>query len=179
MFTSKTKKSKPKIPTKARLQNIALYYLERFETSEDNLRNVLRRRIDKYAFFDKEYDPEPAYLWADEVVNECANRNFINDERFTNIKIESYFRVGKSKRYIEQKLKQKGINEKIISEAFDNFEYSEIDVALNFARKKKIGKYRETKEAQLENRQKDLATLVRAGFDFDIAKDIVYSDNEE
>ncbi len=179
MFTSKTKKSKPKIPTKARLQNIALYYLERFETSEDNLRNVLRRRIDKYAFFDKEYDPEPAYLWADEVVNECANRNFVNDERFTNIKIEVYFRAGKSKRYIEQKLKQKGINDKIISEAFDNFEYSEIEVALNFARKKKIGKYRETKEAQQENRQKDLATLVRAGFDFDIAKDIVYSDNEE
>ena len=68
MFTSKTKKSKPKIPTKARLRNIALYYLERFESSEDNLRAVLRRRIDKYAFFDKEYNPEQAYLWVDEIV---------------------------------------------------------------------------------------------------------------
>ena len=133
MFTSKTKKSKPKIPTKARLRNIALYYLERFESSEDNLRAVLRRRIDKYAFFDKEYNPEQAYLWVDEIVLECANHNFVNDERFTNLKIGAYLKAGKSKRYIEQKLKQKGINEKIISEAFDNFEYSEIDVALNFA----------------------------------------------
>ena len=52
MFTSKTKKSKPKIPTKARLRNIALYYLKRFESSEDSLRAVLKRRIDKYAFFE-------------------------------------------------------------------------------------------------------------------------------
>lgn len=179
MFTSKTKKSAPKTPTKARLRNIALYYLERFESSESNLKTVLKRRIDKYAFLNKEYNPEQAYSWVEEIVEECVRHKFIDNKRFANIKIEAYLKAGKSKRYIEQKLKQKGINEKIISEAFDNFEYSEIDVALNFARKKKIGKYRETKEAQLENRQKDLATLVRAGFDFDIAKDIVYSDNEE
>ena len=68
MFSAKTTKSAPKKPSKARLRNIALYYLERFETSEDNLRAVLRRRIDKYAFFDKEYNPMEAYAWADEVV---------------------------------------------------------------------------------------------------------------
>jgi hypothetical protein len=61
VFTSKTKKSTPKIPTKARLRNIALYYLERFESSKDNLRAVLRRRIDKYVFVNKEYNPEEAY----------------------------------------------------------------------------------------------------------------------
>ena len=179
MFTSKTKKSKPKIPTKARLRKIALYYLERFESSEDNLRAVLRRRIDKYAFFDKEYNPEQAYLWVDEIVLECANHNFVNDERFTNLKIGAYLKAGKSKRYIEQKLKQKGIDNKIIDQSFNEIEYSELDVALNFARKKKIGKYRENKDLQLENRQKDLATLVRAGFDFDIAKEIVYSIDDE
>lgn len=173
MFTSKTKKSNPKIPTKNRLRNIALYYLKRFESSEDNLRAVLKRRIDKYAFFDKEYNPEDAYSWADEIVEECVNHNFVNNERYTNLKIEAYLRAGKSKRYIEQKLKQKGIDEKIVSQSFNDFEYSEFDVALSFARKKKIGKFRKNKEEQVLNRQKDLATLVRAGFDFDIAKEVL------
>ena len=173
MFNAKTKKSTPKKPTKVRLRHIALYYLERFETSEDNLRAVLRRRIDKYAFFDKEYNPEEAYLWADEIVQECAKQNFVNDERFAGFKINSYLNAGKPKRYIEQKLKQKGIDEKTISHIFENTEYSELDIALNFARKKKIGRFRSDEETRLANRQKDLGTLVRAGFDFEIAKEVL------
>lgn len=156
-----------------RLRNIALYYLERFESSEENLRSVLRRRIDKYAFFDKSYNPAEAYHWADEVVEECLKQNFVNDERFAGFKINTYLQAGKPKRYIEQKLKQKGIDEKTISDLFENVEYSEFDTALNFARKKKIGRFRPDEESRQENRQKDLGTLVRAGFDFEIAKEIL------
>ncbi len=173
MFNAKTKKSAPKIPTKTRLRNIALYYLERFESSEENLRAVLRRRIDKYAFFDKGYNPAEAYRWADEVIEECATQNFVNDERFAGFKINSYLNAGKPKRYIEQKLKQKGIDEQTISRLFDDADYSERETALNFARKKKIGRFRPDEESRLANRQKDLGTLVRAGFDFDIAKEIL------
>ena len=54
VFTEKRRKI-PKPPTKSRLMNIALYYLERFESSEENLRMVLHRRIDKYAFLNKDY----------------------------------------------------------------------------------------------------------------------------
>lgn len=173
MFSAKTKKSTPKKPTKARLRNIALYYLERFETSEDNLRAVLRRRIDKYVFFDKEYNPVEAYAWADEVVEECAKQNFVNDERFAGFKINSYLNAGKPKRYIEQKLKLKGIDEKTISDLFENVEYSELDTALNFAKKKRIGRFRTDDESRLANRQKDLGTLVRAGFGFDVAIEVL------
>ena len=175
MFSEKTKKRPPKIPTKARLRNIALYYLERFETSKDNLYLVLKRRIDKYAFFDKEYDPSQAYIWADEIVEECSKKNFVNDERFAEYKINSYLRAGKPRRYIEQKLKQKGIDDKVITDFFEETEYNELEIAKNFARKKKIGPFRESKEKQLENYQKDLSTLVRAGFNFDIAKDVLDS----
>ena len=37
--------------TKQRLKNIGLYYLKRFESSEDNLRQVLRRRVNDYAYY--------------------------------------------------------------------------------------------------------------------------------
>ena len=78
-----------------------MYYLERFETSKDNLRAVLRRRIDKFAFINKEYNPEQAYIWADDIVEDCAEKNFVNDERFAEFKISAYLRAGKPKKYIE------------------------------------------------------------------------------
>ncbi len=173
MFSEKTKKRPPKPPTKARLKNIALYYLERFETSEDNLRAVLKRRIDKYAFFDKEYDKTNAYSFVDEIVEECCEKNFVNDERFSEFKINSYLRAGKPKRYIEQKLKQKGISEQTINQIFEKIEYNEFDTALLFAQKKKIGPFRESEAKREEYKQKDLASLVRAGFSFDVAKDVL------
>ncbi|MBP5699129.1 MAG: regulatory protein RecX [Alphaproteobacteria bacterium] len=173
MFTEKAKKSAPKVPTKSRLRNIALYYLERFESSEENLRIILRRRIDKYVFFNKEYNPMQAYQWVEDVIAECLSQNFINDKRFADFKINNYLQAGKSRRYIEQKLKQKGIDEKIIEQYFAQINYSEFDSALSFARKKKIGRFRENDEDRLENRQKDLAALVRAGFDYDVAKEIL------
>ncbi len=167
----------PKVPTKSRLRNIALYYLERFESSEENLRTVLHRRIDKYAFANKEYNPTLAYQWVEEIIAECLEQNFVNDERFASFKIENYLSAGKSKRYIEQRLKQKGIDEKIIAQHFENSDYSEFETALNFAQKKKIGRFRPNEESRIANRQKDLATLVRAGFDYDIAKQILEPEN--
>lgn len=170
MFTEKTRKSSPKPPTKTRLRNIALYYLDRFESSEENLRKVLYRRIDKYAFVNKEYNSKPAYQWAEEIIQECLAQNYVNDARFADFKINDYLRAGKSRRYIEQKLKQKGVDETIISQFFENSAYSELDTALQFAKKKKIGRFREDDDMRKVNRQKDLATLVRAGFDYDTAK---------
>ena len=172
VFTEKMIKQ-PKVPTKSRLRNIALYYLDRFESSEENLRAVLRRRIDKYAFFNKEYNPTQAYQWAEEIIAECLAQNFINDERFADFKISGYLSSGKSKRYIEQKLKQKGIDEKIIAQYFEDSEYSEFEAALNFAKKKKIGRFRPDDDTRTANWQKDLAALVRAGFDYDVAKQIL------
>ena len=73
--------------------------------------------------------------------------------------------------------KQKGISENVVAQFFDDDTYSEFETALNFARKKKIGRFRTDESARLENRQKDLATLVRAGFDYDVAKEILEDEN--
>ncbi len=173
MFIKEVKKSHPKIPTKARLKNIALYYLERFESSKKNLFDVLKRRVDKYVFFDKEYNPHQAYQWIDEIIEELSNQNFVNDNRFAHLKIDNYLAQGKSRRYIEQNLIQKGIDKAIIAQYFEKSEYSEMATALNFAQKKKIGCFRCSDEDRISNRQKDLASLVRAGFDYDIAQEIV------
>lgn len=178
MFTEKTKKNAPKAPTKTRLRNIALYYLERFESSEETLRQVLKRRIDKYAFVNKEYNPSEAYQWTEEVIDECLSHNFVNDRRFAEFKVNGYLNAGKPKRYIEQKLKQKGIDEKTISSVLKRQTIRK-RYCLKFCPKEKIGCFRNSEEERQNFRQKDLGTLIRAGFDYDIAKEIVDEDCDD
>ena len=101
----------PKKITPQRLKNIALYYLKRFETSEYNLRNVLKRRIDDYAYWDKDFDKLKAYKWLDELLADFLRLGYVNDERFAEMKIRGYLAAGKSPRYIISKLKEKGVDE--------------------------------------------------------------------
>ena len=53
--------------TKQRLKNIALYYLQRFESSVDNLRRVLQKRVSDYAYQNKDYDRSEALDWIEEI----------------------------------------------------------------------------------------------------------------
>ncbi len=161
--------------TKVRLKNIALYYLKRFESSEQNLKDVLKRRVDRYAFQNKDFDPNEALLWIDEIIEEFKQKNYVSDKRFAEIKIEHYLNAGKPKRYISNKLKAKGIDEQTISDLFECKEIDEKTNALNFAKKKKIGPFRTDPQTRKENRQKDMGTLLRAGFDYEIVCDIIGS----
>ena len=163
----------PKKITKIRLQNIALYYLQRFDTSTQKLREVLQKRVNEYARFDKEFKRNDAYRWVEEILEKFAECHYLDDVRFAENKISSYLVAGKSRRYIENKLKEKGVGEEIIAECFEESEYDSWKVILNFARKKKIGGFREDEEKRKEMRQKDMGVLVRAGFEYDMVMRIL------
>ena len=159
--------------TKTRLKNIGLFYLGRFESSVQNLRDVLKRRVQKYVFANPDFNKEEAYQWIEEVLAEFQNAGYLNNERFAGLKIRDYLNAGKSARYILTKLKIKGIDEKKINELLERENYDPEKTALSFCLKKKIGPYRENDEKRQEFRQKDLGTLVRAGFDYDVVLKIL------
>ena len=170
------KKIKTKIPkkiTKQRLKNIALYYLERFESSVDNLRQVLMRRVNDYAYHYPDFDKSEAINWIEEILSDCERYGYISDKRFAELKIKDYLAAGKSARYIKVKLLQKGIEETLIDNLLQEQEYNPEELALNLAKKKRIGPFRQNEEERREYRQKDLATLVRAGFDYDVAQRVL------
>ena len=48
--------------TRQRLKNIALYYLQRFETSSENLKAVLLRRVNVYAFQNPDWKPSAGLM---------------------------------------------------------------------------------------------------------------------
>ncbi len=163
----------PKKITKMRLKNIALYYLERYESSVKNLREVLKRRVDKYAFQMPDFNKNEAYGWIEEVVQDCVRLKYVDDERFATIKIKNYLLAGKSQRYIQQKLQTKGIQADFIEDCIAKENYDPKQAALMLAQKKRIGPYRNSAAERIKNRQKDFGILLRAGFDYDVVCDIL------
>lgn len=163
----------PRKITKQRLKNIGLYYLQRFESSVDNLRQVLKRRVNDYAFHYPEYDKREALGWIEEILEEFENYRYLDDNRYTELKVRDYLNSGKPERYIKNKLRGKGISETAIELALQEQDYDPTAMAFKLAKKKKIGPFRLDGESRRENRQKDLGVLVRAGFDYDIACEVL------
>lgn len=182
MFDEEDKPKKIKVLkkiTKQRLKNIALYYLKRYESSVENLRQVLKRRVNDYAYQNKEFDKSEAYGWIEEIVSDFEGYGYVNDERFIEIRVRDYINAGKSTRYIRGKLREKGISEELAGSVLENQEYDEFETALKLARKKHIGPFRVDEEIRFENRQKDMGTLVRAGFNYDIVLQVLDYQPEE
>lgn len=170
---------KPRKITKPRLKNIALYYLQRFDSSVENLRQVLLRRVKNYAYHNPEFDVREPEQWIAEILAEFEKAGYINDRRFAEIKVRNYLESGKPARYIKIKLREKGIGENLANELLDEAEYDPVQMALNFARRKKIGPFRSDSEMRKTCRQKDLGTLVRAGFDYETAMSVIDVENAD
>lgn len=160
--------------TKTRLKNIGLYYLKRFESSVENLRQVLRRRVNDYAYHTPGFDKEEAFAWIEALLQEFEGYGYLNDRRYAEIKIRDYLAAGKSARYVQGKLLAKGIKGDMVEEVIAEEEYDPAAAALKLARKKRIGPFR-PEEQRREMRQKDMAVLVRAGFDYETVCEVLDS----
>lgn len=167
-YPKKTKKI-----TKERLKNIGLFYLERFESTVQNLRAVLKRRIDKYAFENPDFDKNEAYGWVEEILSMFENMGYVNDARYAEMKVRDYLAAGKSARYIKTKLYAKGVDENTAETLIEAQNYDGKTAALKFAQKKHIGPYRKNEEERELFRKKDMACLLRAGFNYDDVCDIL------
>ena len=159
--------------TQKRLENIALYYLERYESSSEKLKNVLLRRISRAKMQKIEVD-ENATTWVDEIVKKMRDLGYVNDTRYAENQWRILSASGKSVHYICQKLKMAGIDESVIENLLQNQEETTSDMDLKAARnlikKRKLGRYRASSEIRKQMFQKDLAVLGRAGFSYEIAR---------
>lgn len=81
-------KSAAKPVTQKRLMNIALYYLSRYESSAENLRRLLDRRIAKTAAKGGAV-PAETEQWVNAVVSEVCRLGYVNDERFALSTVEN------------------------------------------------------------------------------------------
>lgn len=154
--------------TQARLKNIALYYLERYEASTQKLREVLKRRLAKARL--EQPVPPKANQWVESIIEEMVRLGYVNDKRFAENTVRRLSGAGKSRSFIRTKLKLAGIEEEEIMEALSDTD--ELAAARLMVQKKHLG----------HDFKRDLARLARAGFSYEIAREVleeVYTPQEE
>ena len=119
MFDEQEKTLKKKVLkkiTQQRLKNIALYYLKRYETSVANLRQVLQKRVNDYAYQNKEFDKAQAFVWIEDIIADFCRFNYVNDERFAEAYVRDRIHFGGWGYYkIKAGLKAKGIDSDVIN----------------------------------------------------------------
>lgn len=168
-------------PVKSRLSesyffNSSLYYLQRYASTEANLRQVLQRKIIR-AQQRGEPIPSDTQSWIAKAVEKCLKLGYVNDRIYAESKITSMRREGRSTRFIMQNLNQKGVPRDLIAEMLepddDTFD-KEVQAASRTVRRRNLGRADRLRQLSPEQRkdayQKDLAKLMRAGFPLATAK---------
>ncbi len=166
-------RASPKLPSLERLSKAAVHYLERYSSSKANLQRVLERKV-MNACRHHDRDPEEFSSLIETVVEKCLQSGLLNDQVYAETKTASLRRRGGSRRKIEAQLSAKGVDRETIRNAVaaDDDDEAELDAARIFARRRRLGPYRNEKDRQ-GRRDKDLAAMCRAGFSFEIARRII------
>ena len=174
--TGKPIRKSPRKVTPAYLQRAAMAYLERYSSSAENLRRVLRRKVDKRCRLRGE-DPAEFHEMIDEVVAKSLRSGLIDDTRYAEARVATLRRRGGSARAIQAKLSAKGIDRSTIAAALEGEDGDEEQAARAFARRRKLGPFRPGERAPY--REKDLAAMARAGFRFDVARSIIEGEADD
>ncbi len=161
------------------LQNAATFYLERYPSTAEGLRRVLNRRVAKARMLEAPV-MENVKQAIDVIVARFVDAGVIDDKAFAQTKARSLHRRGTSSRVTRQKLKMAGVSGDTLDEAMEGLGV-ELDAtpaqreqraAAALARRRRLGPYRPA-EARKDNRLRDLATMARAGFAYDVARKVV------
>ena len=160
----------PRPVTEAFLQRAALAYLERYSSSSENLRRVLRRKVEKRCRLRGE-EAEPFYRLVDEVVSKSLRGGLVDDARYAEARVSALRRRGGSARAIGAKLARKGVDRTTIAAALEAHAGDDDEAAHALARRRKLGPYRLGEREAF--RDKDRAALARAGFSFAVARRVI------
>ncbi|MDA0308037.1 MAG: RecX family transcriptional regulator [Proteobacteria bacterium] len=174
---------------KRRLENKALSYLGRFSSSEANFRHILSR-FGKRKCLPKDADDEMETQFLlqlgtqiDALVARYRDCGYINDNDYALSRARHLRQKGHSHYRIRQHLQSKGIDAFTIETTMTDGELggheAEQDAAKRYARRRRLGVYASAKATSKPDWQnRHLASMIRAGFSYDIAKVALLSDEE-
>lgn len=148
------------------VMDMALFYCARRETSRPKLKLYLTRKfIDRS---ESEENQQRVLEWIEQVLDECERLKIIDHERFAGILSREYSRRGKGKRYVQQKLKEKGLSEEVKNIEFA--EEDELEKACALVEKTLRRSNFQKIEDRFELRQKLMQRLISHGFELSVAK---------
>ena len=153
---------------KDKLLKYAIYYLSKYSSSKKNLEFILKKKIRRLS--EEKKMRFELYNEIQFIIEKLEKLNLINDQVFVESKIQSLQYQAKSKNYIKQYLLQKGIDKQLIEDQislfYENNKNLEKENALKFAKKRNL-------LSSDQDYQKKLSKMARAGFSYDIAKEIL------
>ena len=153
---------------KDKLLKYAIYYLSKYSSSKKNLEFILKKKIRKLS--DEKKIRFQLYNEIQIIIEKLEKLNLINDQIFVESKIQSLQYQAKSKNFITQYLLKKGIDKQLIDKQitlfYENNKNLEKENALKFAKKRNLIN-------NDQDYQKKLSKMARAGFSYDIAKEIL------
>ena len=156
------------------IESKAIWYLEKYATSSENLRRYLKRKVMNTHLNSGSEEN------INKIIQSLQSQKLLNDKLFAESKIRSLFNKGWSIKRIRFKLKQLGVAGSLIQESLKELGENEIDIdlvsAINLVKKKSIGPYRKVKLTdKIKNRE--FGILSRAGFSYAISKKVLVSMN--
>lgn len=162
--------------TRQKLEQQALAYVNRFDVTASKLKQYLTQRARKLG------GHADAAQWTAELVERYLGSGVLDDTRFAKNLASRLTSRGKSSRAISQKLAQRGVPGDVAGELMATRKQdepgAELEAARAYVRKRRLGLYRSAEKRE-EYRHKDLASLARQGFSFDIAKQALASSGGE
>lgn len=169
---AKPARKPPKKITPDYLYNAGLAYLQRFPASTGYFRTVMMRKVDRSCRHHTQQDRAACAAMVDDVIGKFHTQGLLNDEAYLRGMVNSLRRRGASSMGIKSKLAAKSLSADVVAQALsqhaDDTGADDLGAALILARRKKIGAFRPPSKEF--NRDKELATLARAGFSYDTAE---------
>ena len=151
-----------------KLLKYAVDYLSKYDSSKNNLVNVLKRKILRLNVTN--FEKKKLIDIIESIILKLEKNKFIDDDRYSSTKIVSLSNSGRSKNFIFNYLIKKGVNKSQIQNNLNSMNQNndnwELESAKIFVKKKKLLEKNESYE-------KKLAKMARAGFSYDICKKIL------
>ena len=151
-----------------KLLKYAVDYLSKYDSSKNNLVNVLKRKILRLNVTN--FEKKKLIDIIESIILKLEKNKFIDDDRYSSTKILSLSNSGRSKNFIFNYLIKKGVNKSQIQNNLNSMNQNndnwELESAKIFVKKKKLLEKNESYE-------KKLAKMARAGFSYDICKKIL------
>ena len=176
----RTGRRQPKKITAQRLERVALAYLEKYAAPAAGVRRVLQRRVAKAARV-HDTDIEAAHEWIEDVIARLIRSGLVDDTAYAEMRAGSLHRQGASARMTRAKLAAKGVGAEDIDAALDTLAETvaapDLAAACNWARRRRLGRWR--RRDREDHRDRDLASLGRQGFGYELARKVVDAEDRE
>ena len=167
---------KPPKVTASWMRGSGTAYLQRYAATTARFRRVMKRKIDR-SVAHWQSDPEEAAELLDELVVQLQEAGWLDDARFTKARVADLHRRGTSRRMIQAKLAAQGGPRELVQEALAELSEgegnAELRAGLAYARRRRLGPFRIDPDQRRERREKDLASMGRAGFAWSIAREVI------